>query len=154
MKSQIFLLSVILMHVSIFELCAQNASSTKTTQEILMSYKWVPVDMYEEEDEETSFLTYTKTQEIDSTTVEEKELEIYIATYYLSDTADSVFDKNKVGKSVTGRYLIMNRSSDPNIISTYIYELVELTEKKMIMRYLTPGMDVYGRTNTFLAMPK
>ncbi len=153
MKTKLFLLMFILMKGTLTASLAQNSNSIKTTQEILMSYKWIPIDMYEEEDNETCFLTYTKTQEIDSTTTDEGELEVYVVPYYLSDTMDPVFDKNKVRKATTGKYMIMNVSDAPEVV-TVTFELVELSEKKMVMKNLTPWVDAYTKTITYLSSPK
>ena len=135
------------------ELFAQNTEPPKTTQKILMSYKWSPIDIYEEEDNETCFVTYTKTQEIDSATID-GELEVYIVPYYLSDTQDLVFDKNKVGKATTGKYMIQNVSADPKTISTFTFEIIELSGKKMVLKNLTPWVDAYTKTTTYLSSPK
>lgn len=153
MKTKLFLLMFILMKGTLTASFAQDSNNTKTTQEILMSYKWTPIDIYEEEDNETCFVTYTKTQEIDSTTTD-GELEVYIVPYYLSDTKDLVFDKNKVGKVTTGKYMIQDVSADPKTISTFIFEIIELSEKKMVLKNLTPWVDTYTKTTTYLSSPK
>ena len=83
-------LSFVSMHTHI----AQN-NSLRLTQQYLMSHKWFP-DIYAKNDPETSFITYTLTQEIDSTFTEEGEIELYISDYYLSETKDLIFDTNKM----------------------------------------------------------
>lgn len=130
---------------------AQNGKTTKTTQEILMSKRWYP-DFYEEDDKETSFRTYTQTQCIDSVATEEGKLEIYIDNYYLSDLPDKVFNTDKVGKATTGKYIILTGYEELGI-SAFVLELIEVSEEKIVVRHLTPGMSVYGHINTFYAIP-
>ena len=67
---------------------AQN-NALRFTQQYLMSHKWYP-DIYDEDDLDTSFITYTMTQEIDSVFTEEGEIELYISDYYLSETKDMI----------------------------------------------------------------
>lgn len=150
MKTKLFLSVFIFMNLSAS--FAQDVSGTRTIQDILMSYRWTPVDMYEEEDDESCFLTYTRTHEIDST-IDEGELKVYVTPYYLSDTLDPVFDEKKVGKSTTGKYLIEN-VGDINKIVTVTYEIVELSEKKMVQKNLISWTDAYTKTITYLASPK
>ncbi|WP_304875642.1 hypothetical protein [uncultured Bacteroides sp.] len=152
MKTKFFSIALILTSIFIIDLSAQNGKTTKTTQEVLMSKRWYP-DIYEEDDEETSFFTYTQTQQIDSTTTEEGFLKIYKATYYLSDTLDEVFDPAKVGKATTGKYMILNISRNPSVIKTFRYKLIEVSEEKIVIQHLTPGMSIYGHINTCYAVP-
>ena len=149
MRYWLFLVYVFLFSFSM-GLFAQSGASAKTVQEILMSHKWYP-DIYDEDDEETSFFIYTATQEIDSTMTEEGVFKIYIATYYLSDTLDEVFDKTKVGKATTGIYMILNRSNNSRVVNTFIYKLLEVSEEKLVVQHLTPGMSIYGHINTCYA---
>lgn len=86
MKKVIFflVLSFVVMHSHF----AQN-NALRFTQQYLMSHKWYP-DIYDEDDLDTSFITYTMTQEIDSVFTEEGEIELYISDYYLSETKDMI----------------------------------------------------------------
>lgn len=151
MKRTIFLWTIICMELFTLESSGQNGSDLKNLQNILMSHKWITQDIYNEG--ESGFITYTQTKEIDSVTIDNK-LKIYIATYYFSNTPDLVFDKNKVGKAVAGKYLIMNRSDNPEIIATFIYEIIELSEKEITIKHLTPNMTTYGYTDTYLSAPE
>lgn len=128
----------------------QEGKQSKSTQELLMSHQWVPIDMYDEDDEETCFFTYTLTEEIDSVTTEEGELEIYIGEYYLSDELEDEFKPAKLGKSTSGKYMIMNRSGNHDVIYTYREEIMEISETKLVLKRRTPGMTAYGRVFTFI----
>lgn len=149
MKAKFFSIVLILTNIFVINLFSQ---STKNMQEILMSKKWYP-DIYDKNDKETSFFTFTKTQQIDSTITEEGDLEIYTATYYLSDTLDEVFKPEKVGKATKGQYMILNTSHTPSVIYTFRYKLIEVSEGKIVIQHLTPGMSIYGHINTCYAIP-
>ena len=60
-----------------------------------MQCKWYP-DIYEEDEGEFSFWTYSRTQEIDTVYYDDGALEVYSVRYYLSDKADTTFDESKV----------------------------------------------------------
>ena len=140
-------LSFVAMHTHI----AQN-NTLRFTQQYLMSHKWYP-DIYEDEDLETSFITYTLTQEIDSTFTEEGEIELYISDYYLSETKDLIFDTNKVGKNVSGKYLITASGTVPEGKLAYVMEVISMTEEKMVLKHLTEGFTTTGKTTTFYTSP-
>lgn len=144
----------ILLEGALTVLFAQNTDTSRTTQEILMSYKWIPVDIYDAEDGTTGFITYTETQQIDSIITDDGELETYVLTYYLSNTPDTVFDNNKVGKTHKGKYLILHVNEKNEISSTIILELVELSKKKMVIRNSTEWLSNFGIVNTYLAHPQ
>lgn len=131
---------------------AQIVASSPITQQFLMSHKWYP-NIYEEEDLETSFITYTLTQEVDSTFTEDGEIELYICNYYLSDTADTTFDTNKVGNSISGRYLIRERGTENDSKRTYVYEILFFSEEKMIVKHSSKGYTTYGHTMTLYTAP-
>lgn len=139
--------SFVSMHTHI----AQN-NTLRFTQQYLMSHKWYP-DIYEDEDLETSFITYTLTQEIDSTFTEEGEIELYISDYYLSETKDLIFDTNKVGKNVSGKYLITASGTVPEGKLAYVMEVISMTEEKMVLKHLTEGFTTTGKTTTFYTSP-
>ena len=130
---------------------AQTSSSPRLTLEYLMSHKWYP-DIYEEEDLDTSFVTYTLTQEIDSVFTEEGEIELYLSDYYLSDTKDLNFDSTKVGKSTSGKYLITQRGTvEENL--TFIMEVTFISDEKMLLKNLTVGYTSCGYTTTYYTAP-
>ena len=116
-----------------------------------MSRKWYP-DIYDEEDEESSFRIYTKTQMIDSVTTEEGELEVYVNTYYFSDTPDNVFDKDKVGKTSSGQYMI-TPGYEKYGIGACIVKLLVISDEKLVIQQLTPGMSAYLCINTWYPTP-
>ena len=137
-------LSFVAMHTHI----AQN-NPLRLTQQYLMSHKWFP-DIYAKNDPETSFITYTLTQKIDSTFTEEGKIKLYISDYYLSETEDMYFDASKVGKTVSGRYLITEIGMD-NL--AYIMEVVSMSEEKMVLRHLTESFTSWGHTTTYYTSP-
>lgn len=121
------------------------------TQEKLMQYKWYP-DIYEEDEGEYSFWTYTQTHEIDTVCYEDGEVEVYVMRYYLSDKADAVFDESKVGKVSEGCFVITESGYEQ--IPALAYEIIELTEEKMVIRHVTPGMSSYMSKMILYAIPK
>ena len=110
--------------------------------ELLMSTKWEPQDAYEEGD--AGYLRYSRTQEIYIKRID-NEVDSSSWDYYLSSTPDTVFDKTKIGKNTTGRYIITN---GPDI--AFIDEILELTSSKLVIRKSTPGYTVYGHKVTYL----
>ena len=101
MRHWLFLFVYIFLFSFPVGLFAQGGASTKTIQEILMSHKWYP-DIYDEDDEEMAFRIYTKNQSIDSVKTEEGKWEVFVDVYYLSDTVDEVFNKDKIDKATNG----------------------------------------------------
>ncbi|MDE5612580.1 MAG: hypothetical protein K2I90_11260 [Odoribacter sp.] len=152
MKHGIFLFMLVLAGFSPLVLSAQNGQPPRSMQEILMSHKWFP-DIYDEEDEEISFFTYTKTQEIDTIITEDGELRTSVSSYYFSDTIEE-FDPNKVGKNTGGTYMILYTDTNyPGVPTTYIYKLIEVLEWRLTIQHLTPGMSSYGHINTCYPTP-
>lgn len=146
MKKVIFflVLSFVVMHSHV----AQN-TSLLLTQQYLMNHKWYP-DIYAKNDPETSFKTYTLTQEIDSVFTEDGKVKLYMSDYYLSETEDMYFDASKVGKAVSGRYLITEIGMD-NL--AYVMEVVSMSEEKMVLRHLTESFTSCGHTTTYYTSP-
>ena len=72
--------------------------------------------------------------------------------YYLSDKADAVFDESKVGKVSEGRFVITESGYEQ--IPALAYEIIELTEEKMVIRHSTPGMSSYLSKMILKAVPK
>lgn len=149
MKKVIFflVLSFVVMHSHF----AQN-NSLRFTQQYLMSHKWYP-DIYDEDDLDTSFITYTMTQEIDSVFTEEGEIELYISDYYLSETKDMIFDTNKIGKNVSGKYLVTASGTSTDGKLAYVMEIVLMSEEKMVLKHLTEGFTSTGKTTTYYTSP-
>ena len=130
---------------------AQN-NALRFTQQYLMSHKWYP-DIYDEDDLDTSFITYTMTQEIDSVFTEEGEIELYISDYYLSETKDMIFDTNKIGKNVSGKYLVTASGTSTDGKLAYVMEIVLMSEEKMVLKHLTEGFTSTGKTTTYYTSP-
>ena len=146
---------IVFIFISLFFCMLSNVgqnSSLRFTQQYLMSHKWYP-DIYDDEDLETSFITYTLTQEIDSTFTEEGEIELYISDYYLSETKDLIFDTNKIGKNVSGKYLVTASGTVPEGKLAYVMEVISMTEEKMVLKHLTEGFTTTGKTTTFYTSP-
>lgn len=149
MKHKIFLFVCIFLFSFSMGLFAQSGASTKTIQEILMSHKWYP-DIYDEDDEEMAFRIYTKNQSIDSVKTEEGKWEVYVNVYYLSDTMDEVFNKDRIDKATNGQYIILSGNEELGI-RAFILKLIEVSEEKLVVQHLTPGMSIYGHINTCYA---
>ncbi len=58
--------------------------------------------------------------------------------YYLSDSINKVFDSNKVGKILEGKYIISKVLKPPkrstDLRPVLVYEIIELTQDTLIMR--------------------
>ena len=143
------LIVVLLLAYASTNMYAQSDSSPRLTQEYLMSHKWYP-DIYAKDDPETSFISYTSTQKIDSVFIEGRGVKLYISDYYLSETKDEYFDNTKVGKSVSGKYLITEIGMD-NL--AYAMEVVSMSEEKMVLRHLTESFTSWGHTTTYYTSP-
>ena len=146
MKKVTFIL--ILLFIVMHSHVAQN-NSLRFTQQYLMSHKWYP-DIYAKNDPETSFITYTSTQKIDSVFTEKGKIKLYISDYYLSETKDMYFDASKVGKTVSGKYLITEIGMD-NL--AYAMEVVSMSEEKMVLKHLTESFSSWGHTTTYYTSP-
>ena len=114
----------------------------QTTQELLMSTNWEPQNFFTEGD--YGYYQYTQTRLTTKMRIYD-EFEIFYYDYYLSSSPDSVFDKNKVGKSTNGRYIIRTDG-----IYVYISEILELTPTKLKLKNLTPGFTTTGKVTTYL----
>ena len=137
-------LSFVSMHTHI----AQN-NSLRLTQQYLMSHKWYP-DIYAKNDLKSSFITYTQKQEIDSVFNGKGGMDLYVSDYYLSETKDMYFDASKIGKTISGKYLITETGMD-NL--AYIMEVVSMSEEKMVLRHLTESFTSWGHTTTYYTSP-
>jgi hypothetical protein len=131
---------------------AQSDSSPRLTQEYLMSHKWYP-DIYDDEDLDTSFITYSLTHEIDSVFSEDGKQTVYMLNYYLSDTKDLIFETDKVGNTLSGKYLILERATETDSILTFILEAVFVSEEKMVLRNWTEGYTTYSHSTTYYTSP-
>ena len=145
---------IVLIFVALFVsmsnyMMAQYSEPLRLTRLYLMNHKWYP-DVYDDEDFECSYITYSLTQEIDSVFTEKGEIEQYMTEYYLSDTIDTVFDQSKVGKTVSGKYLITRHGSKDSDV--FIMEVVFMSEHKMMLKILTEGWTSTGRTNTYFSL--
>lgn len=68
----------------------------------------------------------------------------------LSDTKDTVFDNSKVGKTVSGKYLITRGPKDSD---TFIMEVVFMSKEKMGLKSLVEGWTPSGNTVTYYTSP-
>ena len=114
----------------------------QTTQELLMSTNWEPQNFVSEEDR--CYIKYTASQEIFVSDID-NEITRYTDAYYLSSLPESSFDKSKVGKSTTGRYIITYEAG-----YVFISEILELTPTKLKLKNLTPGFTTTGKVTTYL----
>ena len=143
------LIVVLLLAYASTNMYAQSDSSPRLTQEYLMSHKWYP-DIYGTELKRSSVITYTLTQELDSVFKENVFYKVYAPEYYLSDTKDLIFNRSKVGKTISGKYLITELGKE-NL--AYIFEVVFMSEEKMILRNITEGFNTTGGTVTLYTTP-
>lgn len=146
------LIVVLLLAYASTNMYAQSASSPRLTQEYLMSHKWYP-DIYDDEDLDTSFITYSLTHEIDSVFSEDGKQTVYMLNYYLSDTKDLIFETDKVGNTLSGKYLILERATETDSILTFILEAVFVSEEKMVLRNWTEGYTTYSHSTTYYTSP-
>ena len=146
------LIVVLLLAYASTNMYAQSDSSPRLTQEYLMSHKWYP-DIYDDEDLDTSFITYSLTHEIDSVFSEDGKQTVYMLNYYLSDTKDLIFETDKVGNTLSGKYLILERATETDSILTFILEAVFVSEEKMVLRNWTEEFTSYGHTTTYYTSP-
>lgn len=146
------LIVVLLLAYASTNMYAQSASSPRLTQEYLMSHKWYP-DIYDDEDLDTSFITYSLTHEIDSVFSEDGKQTVYMLNYYLSDTKDLIFETDKVGNTLSGKYLILERATETDSILTFILEAVFVSEEKMVLRNWTEGYTTYSHSTTYYMAP-
>ena len=146
------LIVVLLLAYASTNMYAQSDSSPRLTQEYLMSHKWYP-DIYDDEDLETSFITYSLTHEIDSVFSADGNQTVYMLNYYLSDTKDLIFEADKVGNALSGKYLILERVTETDSILTFILEAVFVSEEKMVLRNWTEGYTTYSHSTTYNTAP-
>ena len=146
------LIVVLLLAYASTNMYAQSDSSPRLTQEYLMSHKWYP-DIYDDEDLDTSFITYSLTHEIDSVFSEDGKQTVYMLNYYLSDTKDLIFETDKVGNTLSGKYLILERATETDSILTFILEAVFVSEEKMVLRNWTEGYTTYSHSTTYYMAP-
>jgi hypothetical protein len=146
------LIVVLLLAYASTNMYAQSDSSPRLTQEYLMSHKWYP-DIYDDEDLDTSFITYSLTHEIDSVFSEDGKQTVYMLNYYLSDTKDLIFETDKVGNTLSGKYLILERATETDSILTFILEAVFVSEEKMVLRNWTEGYTTYSHSTTYYTSP-
>ena len=146
------LIVVLLLAYASTNMYAQSDSSPRLTQEYLMSHKWYP-DIYDDEDLDTSFITYSLTHEIDSVFSEDGKQTVYMLNYYLSDTKDLIFETDKVGNTLSGKYLILERATETDSILTFILEAVFVSEEKMVLRNWTEGYTTYSHSTTYYTAP-
>ena len=110
--------------------------------ELLMCTKWEPQDAYDEG--EAGYIKFSRIQRMYFERFE-NEVDSTQHNYYLSSTPDTVFDKTKVGKNNTGKYIVRE---GPDVV--YIDEILELTSSKFVIRKSTPGYTTYGHKVTYL----
>ncbi|MGL4332856.1 MAG: hypothetical protein ACRCSR_08725 [Bacteroidales bacterium] len=118
------------------------SQNQKTTMDLLMSTKWEPQNAFDEGD--YGYVRFSNIQRIFKYRIRNK-IDSSNYSYYLSKTSDTVFDKTKVGKNSTGKYII---SDGPGIV--FIDEILELTSSKLVIRKSTPGYSSYGHKVTYL----
>ena len=109
-------------------------------------YQWTP-GTEESYDSELKFscCALTSTAFFYSILGEEEEIIAHSRLFYLSDTYESLFDDNKVGKNQNGKYLVVKGDGSPedddeyNTESIFVYEILKLTDTEFIIKHLITG---------------
>ena len=127
MKINRSILFIMLFNILSLSGTLKSDTTPRLTREYLMTHKWYP-DIYDDEDLDTSFITYSLTHEIDSVFSEDGKQTVYMLNYYLSDTKDLIFKTDKVGNTLSGKYLILERATETDSILTFILEAVFVSE--------------------------
>lgn len=127
-------------------------TSYRLTLEYLMNHKWYP-DVYGKNSPRVPIVTFTSTKQETVVSIKGGNLEKYILNYYLSDTPDLTFDADKVGKTQSGKYLILERQGDAGESLTFIFEAVFMSEEKMSITNWTEEFTSYGHTTTYYTSP-
>ena len=129
-KLAILIMFVVCISASTNKLFAQ----TESMQDKLMKYKWIENNKHWSS--APGYSIYTKNECIYISDINDLE-DTYIRTYYLSDDTNSkTFDYSKVNKSTNGRYLY--RQVGKPRTNTEIYEILELNNKKFIIKIVYP----------------
>ena len=148
MKINRLILFIMLFNILSLSGTLKSDTTPRLTREYLMTHKWYP-DIYDDEDLDTSFITYSLTHEIDSVFSEDGKQTVYMLNYYLSDTKDLIFKTDKVGNTLSGKYLILERATETDSILTFILEAVFVSEEKMVLRNWTEGYTTYSHSTTY-----
>ena len=152
MKINRSILFIMLFNILSLSGTLKSDTTPRLTREYLMTHKWYP-DIYDDEDLDTSFITYSLTHEIDSVFSEDGKQTVYMLNYYLSDTKDLIFKTDKVGNTLSGKYLILERATETDSILTFILEAVLVSEEKMVLRNWTEGYTTYSHSTTYYTAP-
>lgn len=75
---------------------------------------------------------YTTTNQTGTIITKTESYTADIGRYYLSDTVDTYFDNNKVGKVVNGKYIVTKRKENFTV-----YEILKLDSSEFIFKNLT-----------------
>ena len=152
MKINRSILFIMLFNILSLSGTLKSDTTPRLTREYLMTHKWYP-DIYDDEDLDTSFITYSLTHEIDSVFSEDGKQTVYMLNYYLSDTKDLIFKTDKVGNTLSGKYLILERATETDSILTFILEAVFVSEEKIVLRNWTEGYTTYSHSTTYYTAP-
>jgi hypothetical protein len=112
-------------------------SVNKTTMDLLKSTKWqmmnkdsIPTGLYIKYDKD-SFNSdiYNQGKEYKN-----KDL------YYLSDDIDTIFEKQKVGKNLNGRFIVEHLGNPPIVM-----EIIKITPTELVLRNIRTGVFLTHR---------
>ena len=147
-------LLLIFMFVYVCPMSGMTSKNTsyRLTLEYLMTNKWYP-DVYGKNSPRSSVVTFTSTQQETVVSIKGGKQKNYILNYYLSDTKDLIFDTEKVGKTQSGKYLILKRETEREEFLTFILEVIFMSEEKMSVTNWTEGYTSYGHTTTYYTSP-
>ena len=115
----------------------------KNTSEMLQAKEWV-LQFPQGNEDCSSELRFTANEWITTPTINGHRFEIK-NNYYLSDFKTSIFDAQKIGRAVKGKYIIVNSvGNNPESAKVIVYEIVELTDTDLKLKSsISPDLLVF-----------
>ena len=104
-----------------------NAQTTKSTQEMLCANTWI---FDQGERKGATMFKYSDKYETCTFRYNGEEASA-VKEYYLSDSIDTTFDKQKVGNVTNGKYIIAYNSKMSEIV---IFEIISLTDDEIVLQ--------------------
>jgi len=137
MSTNIFKVSLMIIFITSIE----GAFAQKTFQQadIVKNWKFKNTNL----DTPDWFMEFTDTRKVstyDCTTLLETD-------YYLSDTIEKTFDNSKVYENTEGKFIIKNNKNCHGNWCVSIYEILSLTDNKLILKYGSFGTIFMYTTN-------
>ena len=124
------------------------AQEKKTMQDILMSYRWVEESSIGQPNEYS--LSFDGKIQTSTSCYEDSDTLINYMSYYFSDELVEKFDHKKIGKTTSGKYLILFVHKCKDLLMS---EIIQLSEKSVTFKSANKD-HIGGGTRTFIAKPK